>query len=523
MTTQTATDRLIRCIRASYPIIIIISHEEQRVLSALQIAATKTRRTAYTWSITEGIQPAWDAQANTGHLFENTQHPAGALAAISEYQDETPTLFVAKDLHVYVRDDAGEHPDPMILRHLRNIAAKFENCPHTLVLLSPQFIPPADLEKSVTIIDWPLPGQDELSAILEMAERDVPSHIPVELNGDRQVITRAMQGLTEFEARSALASAIIAAGRLDDSVVPHIVAEKRQIVRKSGLLEFFEADVSMAQVGGLPHLKRYSEVKRASFTDEARSFGVEPARGVLLLGLPGVGKSLTAKAIAGGKMPLLRMDVGALMGGILGQSESNTRAALKVAEAIAPAVVWLDEIEKALGGSGGEHDGGTSMRVMGSILTFMQESTAPIYWVATANDVRALRPELINRFDDVFFVDLPNHDDRVEILSIHLGKRGRNPDDFDLVAIADACHGLVGREIERLVKAALEAAFYAGEQLTTAHLLAAAGSIVPISATMAEQIDSLRSWAETRARRANDPIEPKPVSKAASKPRFSEL
>lgn len=511
---QTAVYRLARCIRASYPIVVIISHEEGRVLASLQLVAEKLQRRAYAWSITAGLQPAWPGAGV--NPIEDAQDPAAALRCLAEYKDDDPpTLFILKDLHKYTQD-------PLILRYLRDISVKFETSPHTLLLLSPAFDVPGDLEKSVTIIDWPLPGADELDAIISQAEHDAPSHIQVHLNGDRQEIIQAMQGLTDFEARSALASAIIATGELSEAVVTHIVAEKKQIVRKSGLLEFFETDVTMQQVGGLPHLKRYAEVKRSTFTAEAASFGVEPARGVLLLGLPGVGKSLTAKAIAGGKLPLLRMDVGALMGQYVGQSEANTRGAFRVAEAIAPCVVWLDEMEKALGGDGGERDGGTTARVVGSILTFMQETLAPIYWVATANDVRALRPELINRFDDVFFVDLPNAADRREILSVHLSRRGRSPEQFDLSVVSDACWGFVGREIERVVKSALEIAYYAGEPLATSHLVEAAAAIVPISTTMDARISDLRAWADTRARRANDPNEPK-LNHSAARARFADL
>lgn len=516
---QIAANRLARCIRASYPIVAIISHEEGRVLSAIEAVADKIRRQTYSWTFTAGLEPAWPTAGV--NAIADTNDPAAALAYLAGYPtDEAPTLFVFRDLHAYVQ---GDHPDPLILRYLRDIANRFEGCPHTLILLSPQFTIPADLEKSVALIDWPLPGPEELAGILDQAEADLPERIPVSLNGDRQLVVQAMQGLTAFEARSALASAIIAAGALSDEVIPHIVAEKKQVVRKSGLLEFFETDVSMSQVGGLPHLKCYAEIKRSTFSAEARQFGVEPARGVLLLGLPGVGKSLTAKAIAGGKLPLLRMDVGALMGSLVGQSEANARAAFKVAEAVAPCVVWLDEIEKALGGAGGEHDGGTSLRVLGSILTFMQETTAPIYWVATANDVRALRPELVNRFDDVFFVDLPDQADREEILAIHLAKRGRQPQEYDLPAVSAACWGFVGREIERVVKSALENAFYNGEHLATAHLLAAAAQVVPISQTMDAQIKDLRAWAETRARRAGAPIEKRPAIAAVARPRFSDL
>jgi len=528
MDTKEAISRLSRCIKASYPIVAIISHEETRVLEFIQALAGRSNRQSLAWSITTGLQPAWPGAAEKA--IEDTADPVAALAQIAAYDETHPeapaTLFVLKDLHVYLRDGQGERPDPVIMRYLRDIAVQFETCNHTLILLSPVFQVPGDLEKSVVVIDWPLPDANELAAILEMAERDVPGHIKVHLNGDRQAIISAMQGLTAFEARSALAGAIIAAGELSDACIPAIIGEKKQIVRKSGLLEFIESDVNMAQVGGLPYLKKYSQVKLATFSEEARAFGVEPARGVLLLGLPGVGKSLSAKAITGGRMPLLRADIGALMGQYVGQSEANARTFFKIAEAVAPCCVWLDEIEKSLGGGGGEHDGGTSTRVLGAILTWMQETKSEIYFIATANDVRALRPELINRFDDTFFVDLPNRADREEIISIHLRKRGRHPQDYDLAAVADATWNMVGREIERVVKAGLEAAFYAGEPLNTQHLLDAAGQVVPISTTMDAQIKDLRAWADTRARRANEPVEPSrpaPQVANASKARFADL
>ena len=513
---ETALSRLDRYIRARYPIVGVISHEESRVLSAIQTIAEHRTRHVYTWTITRGITAAF-AGARFGDLkFESSNEIYQALEMIYSYpEDADPTLFVLKDIHPYLNE-------PLVLRFLRDIAARFELCRHNLILLSPNLVVPSDLEKTIALLDWPLPVESELAAILEQAERDLPGNIPVTLNGNRPAVIAALRGLTLFEAANVLTAAVAATGELGDDVIPYIVAEKKQIVRKSGLLEFFEADVTMDHVGGLPHLKRYAAVKRSTFSAKALEYGVEPARGVLLLGLPGTGKSLTAKAIAGGQLPLLRMDVGALMGQYVGQSESNVRNAFKIAEAIAPCVVWLDEIEKALGGGGGEHDGGTTQRVVGSILTFMQETRSPIYFVATANDIQALRPELVNRFDDVFFVDLPNRDDRAEILAIHLRKRSRDPQAFDLAAVSDACYGLVGREIERVVRSALEQAYYRSEDLTTQHLLAAAAGIVPLSTTMELKIKDLQAWSTNRAIRANDPIEPKP-SRANVKARTADL
>jgi len=501
--------RLDRYIRARYPLIALISHEETRVMTSLRSLAAQRGRWLYAWTITQGLVAPFPELA--GQEFESTQEPVAALDALRSYpEDAQPTIFVFKDLHPYLRE-------PVIVRSLRDVSARFELSRHTLVMLSPDLAIPPELEKTAVVLDWPLPDETELAGILSQCERDLPERIPVTLNGNRQNVIQAMRGLTVFEASSVLLSAVAATSELSEEIIPHIVSEKKQIVRKSGVLEFFEADVTMDHVGGLPYLKRYAALKRSTFTEEARTDGVEPARGVLLLGLPGTGKSLTAKAIAGGQMPLLRMDVGALMNSALGGSEANARLAFKVAEAIAPCVLWIDEIEKALGSQGGEHDGGTTMRVLGSILTFMQETKAPIYFVATANDVRSLRPELIGRFDDVIFCDLPNHRDRVEILSVHLRKRRRDPQDFDLQAVAAACWGCVGREIERLVKNSLETAHFAGEQLTTAHLLAAAARIIPLSATLEVQIGDLRAWAKSRAMLASDPIEPRPTPTAQSR------
>lgn len=518
MNLQQAQDKLDRYIRARYTIIAIASSEESRVMRSIKQVAAGRDRDVYTWSITKGLTPFSVNTQQQQDIPSGTQEPLAGLAAILEYPDSDhvrPALFVMLDMHPYMND-------PMVIRSLRDCSARFEACRHTLIMVSPSVVIPPDIEKTCAILDWPLPEEDELAEILAKSERDLPSRIPNTLNGSRQAVIQALRGLTALEASNCILSAIAAERALSDGAIPHIIAEKKQIVRKSGLLEFFDADVTMASVGGLPHLKKYAAVKRSTFTPKARQFGVEPARGVLLLGLPGTGKSLAAKAIAGGKMPLLRMDVGSLMGSLVGQSEANFRAASRIAEAVAPCVVWLDEIEKALGGLGGEQDGGTSMRVFGAILTWMQETTAPIYFVATANDVRALRPELINRFDDVIFVDLPNAEDRKEILSVHLARRGRKPEDYDLGKVAAACWGFVGREIERVVKSALEAAFFNDEELTETHLIKAAASIVPISVSMDESIQNLRNWSVGRAVRANDMIEVKPVAEKVSN-RTSDL
>lgn len=515
-TTQTQpTDLLDRMIRARYPLIAIVSHEESRVLAAIRQVAGSKRRVAE-WTYTQGLQGLPWITA------DDYADPSAALDYLLKFDlegKEAPTLFVFKDLHKLMEIE------PKIIRFLRDLAVIFETQRHNLILLSPTMSIPADLEKQVAVIDWPLPNLEELSAILRMAEIDFGGSIPVNVgeNGEREAIVQAMRGLTKTEATNVLKASAVATRELSEKVVPYIVREKSQIIRKAGVLEYYDATVTMRDVGGLEYLKEYAAIKRAAFSGKARAAGVDSPKGLLMVGVPGSGKSLSAKAIAGGQMPLVRMDVGALMGGLVGQSEANMRLALKTVEAIAPCVLWIDEIEKALGGMGGESDGGTSTRVFGTLLTWMQETSAPVYTVATANDVRSLRPELLRRFDDVMWVDLPNAESRAEILDVHLSKRGHDSkfDSGEYEPVVTATWGFSGAEIEKVVKQAIEKAFFQGRDLTAADLLEAARRIVPVSVTMSDQINNLRGWATTRAIPASQPLEAKPASQAkAEMPEF---
>lgn len=544
MNQQEASILLLRYIRARYPLISILSHEETRVQRQIEeVAANLKCSFIATWTNTQGLtlrhlegadwQPViWDEEARKSTLPDNveskikqdaesTRDPAAMCKRLLDYplgksneeQLANRTLFILKDLHGFLgTKDRGFQP--VVTRYLRDISARLECSRHTVILLDPTFQIPPDLEKTIVMIDWPLPTADELAVMLETRERQLPDEIKVTLNGHRDAVVQALRGLTQFEAESVLLAGIVATRELGDSVIPYIIQEKAQIIRKSGVLEYFDNQVTNQDVGGLSNLKRYTSRKFNAFSAKARQAGMDTPKGFLLVGVPGTGKSLSAKATAGAfRMPLLRMDVGALMGGLVGQSEANTRQALKTAEAVAPCVLWLDEIEKALGGTGGEHDGGTSKRVFGTILTWMQEKTAPVYIIATANDVTALAPELISRFDDVLFVDLPNQADREAILTVHLSKRNQTPAHFDLPAVAKALWGYSGREIEKVVRSAIEDAFDNGQPLTSAHLLEAATEIVPVTVTMKPQIDRIRQWVETsQARQAGDPLEPAPVS-----------
>ena len=509
-TNNTPAEQLARYVLARYPLIGIVSHEETRVMATIQQVAVRfsTPRRVVEWTYTQGLIGL------TGITPDDYMEPTAALDYVAKFDDdgrEQPTLFVFKDLHAIMANNVR------VMRYLRDCAARFETRKHNLILLSPSLKVPADLEKAIALINWPLPDMDELGKILRSAEQDVPAQVEITLgeNGKRENVTRALRGLTQVEAQNVLKSAVVATRELGENAIPFIIAEKAQIIRKSGVLEYFDTTVTMSEVGGLEYLKEYATIKRAAFSAKARAAGVDAPKGLLMVGVSGTGKSLAAKAIAGGQMPLLRMDVGALMGGLVGQSEGNMREALKVAEAVAPCVLWIDEIEKALAGVGEGGDSGTSSRVFGTLLTWMQETASPVYVVATANDVRSLRPELLRRFDDLVVVDLPNAASRLEILNVHLVKRGQNISE-KLDDVIAATWGFSGAEIEKVVKSAIERSFVSGKPLTAENLLAATKRIIPISVTMSSQINELRSWAANRAIPAGDPLEPQPRAKVTN-------
>ena len=511
-----STEILDRYIRAGYSIIAINSHEESRVTNAINNLAKsmknssgkEVRRIVVEWSFTKGFLIVGKSAKVEGMADgSNYASPESALEFIANFDDggsHSPVLFVMKDIHKILDVDIK------VTRFLRDISARFETRMHNVILLSPSIVVPLDVEKQVAVIDWELPDAIELDSVLRHAENEMPLEL-ITLNGKREEVIQAMRGLTLIEASNALSAGIVASGKLDEAVLPFILSEKKQIIRKSGILEYFEATVTMNEVGGLNNLKAYAARTRNAMTSKAREAGVDAPKGVLLVGPPGSGKSLSAKAIAGGQYPLLRLDMGKLLGGgRVGEAEGNITSALKVAEAIAPCVLWIDEVEKALADNGGASDGGVMMRVLGSFLTWMQETAAPVYTVATANSAN-LRPELISRFDDVIFVDLPDSVSRAEILNVHLSKRGvksmKNIED-----IISATWGFSGREIEKVVKFAVKNAFFDGKPVKAEHLLDAAKNIVPTSETKKDEIAALRAWAQGKALLAGSPLEEKPVS-----------
>lgn len=422
-----------------------------------------------------------------------------------------------KDFHPFL-------DDPTVVRALREMAHHLKSTYTTAVILSPTLHIPVELEKEVSVLDVPLPGFQDLAQLLREIVHVVRkgNRVTVDLSRPQaEQLVKAALGLTLSEAENAFAKAIATDQRLDFSDVKTILEEKRQVIRKSGLLEYTPAEETLATVGGLESLKAWLAARANAFGEAARQFGLPEPKGLLLLGVQGCGKSLTAKSIAAEwRLPLLRLDMGRIFSGLVGSSEENVRRAIRVAESVAPAVLWVDEIEKGLSGSvsSGMTDGGVTARVFGAFLTWLQEKTSPVFVVATANRIEGLPPELLRkgRFDEIFFIDLPTAAERREIFRIHIARRRRDPSRFDLDALARTAEGFSGAEIEQAVVSALYQAFGQGGDLTEAQLLCALEETYPLAATMKEDIARLRDWARDRTR----PASPGRAPEAPLKTRF---
>ena len=501
--------------KARFPVLYVETFEERRALAAIRSAMEggllSTPRSVHTWSITTGLVDP------EGRVSPGTTDPLRALDA-AQHVDRA-AAFVFLDLHAHMGD--GTRPaDPAIVRKLRELAADFQNGPlaRTLIIVAPALRIPPELEKDVHILDFPLPDETAIRRILDdlIAANAGNRRLRINLTEtDKDRLVRASLGLTETEAEGALALAMASDGVLDANDVTTVLQEKKQAVRKAGLLEYVDTDIDLAGVGGLDNLKRWLRRRDNSWLAEAAEYGIPAPRGVLITGVPGCGKSLTAKAVAASwRLPLLRLDIGKVFSGVVGSSESNLRTAIRSAEAAAPAVLWVDEIEKGFSGVGATGDSGTASRVFGSFLTWMQEKTAPVFVIATSNNVQSLPPELLRkgRFDEIFFVDLPAPDERAQIWELHVRKHIHAAPHhagfiFGDVLRADlvlATEGFSGAEIEQAVIAGLFDAFSERRHITGDDLRLAVERSVPLSVTQAESLAALRAWAGERAVSASD-------------------
>jgi SpoVK/Ycf46/Vps4 family AAA+-type ATPase len=502
-TTASRETELEILVRAKYPLVYLLSWEERRVEAMLRRVAASRKKRLYAWTVTDGIQ-AIDTVRPTA-VNPNATSPLRALEHIA--QSREAAIFVLKDLHLFWQD--MRLPEAInLVRKMRDLVDPLKESAKTVILLSPVLRCPVELDKDITILDCSLPTWDELNDALDRVLRSARNRSALDLRMDdvsRERILKAAQGLTANEAENVFAKSLVKAGRLALDI---IVAEKKQIIQKSQVLEYYDAVEDMAYVGGMNELKDWLRKRSLAFSERARRFGLPEPRGLLLLGVQGSGKSLVAKSVAGlWKLPLLRLDMGKVFNEMVGASEANIRIALHVAESVAPAVLWIDEMEKGLSGLGSSNrsDAGTAARVFGSFLVWMQEKTSPVFVIATSNDIAGLPPELLRkgRFDEIFFVDLPDLEARQEILAIHLAKRHRDPQKFDLDTLAQQTEGFSGAEIEQAIISALYDAFEADSELTDQDVLRNVRQTIPLSRTMQEQVSTLRNWARTHARSAS--------------------
>jgi len=478
-------------IRARTPLIWIRSNEEERLEVLLDQAAErlKPRRLAC-WDFIEGLQGVIN-QKGLG-----ARQPMVVLQWLQNLEANSPTILLLKDFHRFC-EDAG------IARMLRNLSIHLRKQPHTIVLSSGDWNSPKDLDEALTILDLPLPEEPEIRNLLTNIAKATDKPLD---NDVLEELTHACSGLSEVRVRQVAARALAQRGQIGKADLIEILEEKRQNIARSEVLEYCETKATTDDIGGLDALKGWLDQRHQAFSDEARNFGLPLPRGVLLVGPQGTGKSLTAKAIAHSwSMPLLRLDVGRLFAGLVGASEARTRETIQRAEAMAPCVLWIDEIDKGFGGGDARSDGGTSQRVLANVLTWMSEKTSAVFVVATANGVERLPSELLRkgRFDEIFMLDLPNAQERLRILQLHIQQRRPNLN-MPLNAVLDRTGEFSGAELEQTVIEAMHLAFAERRELEETDLILASSHLVPLSRTAKEQLDSLKEWASSgRARPAS--------------------
>jgi SpoVK/Ycf46/Vps4 family AAA+-type ATPase len=472
--------RIPRLVAARYPILVLATSEEERVERGLDRVAAQHGFELWRWRRTTGLV------GPGGATIADSVSARVALRAIAAIT--APALLVFEDL-------GADLHDADVVRALRDAQRDVSGRRQAIVLLSHRADVPPELEKDVAVLDVPLPSRAEVGRLLALLLRYQQIELPPERF--EQFVTASL-GLTEKEIQRAYARVLLDGQRFAESDLDVLLDEKESLLRKSRYLEYIRPDVRVADVGGLGNLKDWLRQRSAAFGERARSYGLPEPKGLFLLGVQGCGKSLSAKAVADlWRLPLLRLDVAALFEG---RADEGLRDTIRVAESLAPAVLWIDEIEKAFLGGGAD-----TGRVFGAFLTWMQEKTKPVFVVGTANEVRGLPPELLRkgRFDEIFFVDLPNVHERLEILDIHVRRRGRSPDDFDLLAVAEETERYSGAELEQLVVAALFRSFSADRELAQEDLLRVARETIPLAVTMDDRLKELREWARPRARPAS--------------------
>jgi SpoVK/Ycf46/Vps4 family AAA+-type ATPase len=491
---QALLQRLKLLVQAGNPIISMVTPDEPRAVHLVRETAQEMGLPVCQWSITEGLVPAPPQAARS--LVEPGK-PVAALAHVQQAAD--PGIYLFKDL--------GPHcKDPQVVRSLRDLYFSPDSRFWTMLLLDAVSLP-AEVRRLTVPFEVGWPDETELLELVRTTFQDVQRQSMQQVESkltkrELEVLVQTLRGLTSEEAARVVAEAIREDNVLDAADLPRVMDAKRKLLGATGCLESIVADVSPDEIGGLRNLKRWLNLRHGGFTASAREFGLDPPRGILLLGVQGCGKSLCAKVVASAwHMPLLRMDPGVLYQKFIGESEARLREALQQAESMSPVVLWVDEIEKAFASASSDSaDGGLSQRMFGTLLTWMQDHRQPIFLIATANNLSQLPPELMRkgRFDEIFFIDLPGPAEREAIFAIHLRKRHRDKAKFDLAQLVAASEGLSGAEIEQAVISGLYAAFAEKAECTSEHVLAAMRASQPLSVVRREHVEQLRAWAKGR-------------------------
>lgn len=481
-------------VRSRYPLIYIPTREEERAEAAIALCAQEIggSRAIYTWDYVDGYQ------GNPNDQGFGRRNPLQALELIEKLPATAAAIFVLRDYHRFLDDIA-------ISRKLRNLLKLLKAQPKNIVILSAQLTVPDDLSSSITILEFPLPDTSEIRTEVERILSATNSALSAR---DIDELVRSCQGLALERIRRVLARGIAAHGTFEPEDIDLILEEKRQTIRQTQILEFYPASEKISDIGGLDSLKDWLIKRGGAFSQRARQYGLPHPRGLMLVGIQGTGKSLTAKAIAHHwHLPLLRLDVGRLFGGLVGESEARTRQMIQLAEALAPCILWIDEIDKAFAGFDGRGDSGTTSRVFGTFITWLAEKSSPVFVVATANNIQALPPEMLRRgrFDEIFFVGLPSQEERQAIFAVHLSRlRPHNLASYDLSRLAYETPDFSGAEIEQSLIEAMHIGFSQNRDFTSDDILEAVSQIIPLARTAQQQIEALQDWAAAgRARLAS--------------------
>ncbi|AFZ54670.1 AAA family ATPase [Cyanobacterium aponinum AL20118] len=471
-------------LRACYPLIYIPSQEEERVEKAIaSVAQSLGNRHTYIWDFVEGYQD------NPNNANFGRRNPLQALEFLEKLPSNTGGVFILRDFHRFLEDIS-------ISRKLRNLARSLKAQPKNIVIIAPEVNLPTELREVFTIVEFALPQAEEIKSEIQRLLSATRQNLSEQFLGE---LVRSAQGLSLERIRRVITRAIAQNGKLEGEDVELILEEKKQSIRQTQILDYYPTKEQISDIGGLDNLKEWLLRRGGAFSESARAYGLPYPRGLLLVGIQGTGKSLTAKAIAHHwHLPLLRLDVGRLFSGLVGESESRTRQMIQIAEALSPCILWIDEIDKGFAGADGKGDSGTTSRVFGTFITWLAEKQSPVFVVATANNIQTLPPEILRkgRFDEVFFVGLPSQAEREAIFTVHLNRlRPHNLQTYDIKRLAYETPEFSGAEIEQTIIEAMHIGFSENRDFTTEDILSAASQIIPLARTAKEQIEFLQNWA----------------------------